>query len=105
MNKVDMVNELSVRTGASKKDSGIFYDTFIQLLKESVAEGKPINLQGLGKFRYSRRPERVGRNPLTGESIDVPEKTYVSFSVAWKLKQAVADVAVLSDESDDHDDE
>ena len=103
MTKPEFVAELANRTGMSKKDAGIAYDAFLEIVKESVTAGDRVNLQGVGKFKFTRRDARTGRNPHTGESVDVPAKTYVAFQIAWKLKQACGDVEVTEEDEDGGD--
>lgn len=100
MTKPEFVTELAARTGMSKKDADAAYDAFLEIVKESVVAGDRVNLQGVGKFKFTRRAARTGRNPNTGEDVDVPAKTYVAFQIAWKLKQACGDVQVLDCEGD-----
>ena len=99
MNKPNFVTELAARTGMTKKDASTAYDAVLDIIRDAVASGDPVVFQGVGKFKYTRRDARVGRNPHDGTSVEVPAKTYVSFAIAWKLKQAVSDIEVTDENS------
>ena len=106
MNKPNFVTELAARTGMTKKDAGAAYDAVLDIIRDAVTAGDPVVFQGVGKFKYTRRDARTGRNPHDGTPVEVPAKTYVSFAIAWKLKQACGDIEVTDENSgDDGDDE
>lgn len=92
MNKGDIVEAMAFRMDSTKREAAEAFDALIEVVKESVAAGKPVSLNGIGKFKFSRRDARIARNPSNGEMVNVPAKTHVSFSVSWPLKQEVADV-------------
>ena len=55
-------------------------------IEREIKAGGEVPLKGLGKFKVQNRKARVGRNPLTGEPVDIPAKTVVKFTVAKSLK-------------------
>lgn len=76
--------------GVSKKEAGEFWDKFIELTYKEVRGGEgEMNLPGLGKLVKKHRAARMGRNPATGESIQIPAKTVLKFRVAKSAKDAV----------------
>ncbi len=90
MTKSQFLNELAEMMGVTKKESAEFWDKFIELsYREVKGEDGEFNLPGLGKLVKKDRAARMGRNPMTGESIQIPAKTVVKFRVAKAAKDAV----------------
>ncbi len=77
------------QTGMSKKDVGNFMDKFTELALIEVKKNGEFVVPGIGKLVKVQRSARVGRNPATGESINIPAKTVVKFRVAKAAKEAV----------------
>lgn len=103
MNKGQFVSRMADELGVPKNQAALAYDAFLKVFEESVVAGERVNLQGIGKIKFTRRDARVGRNPSAGTSIDVPATTYVSFPLSWRLKKACADVVVDGDDGDGDD--
>jgi nucleoid DNA-binding protein len=78
-NKSAMVNDLSAATGTSRADVGKILSALFDSIKEKTAEGVVVNLAGLGRFEQKTRKARMGRNPQTGEPIEIPEAQYLHF--------------------------
>lgn len=81
--------ELSERWGVSKKQAGEMYDNLIDLTFKEIKRAGEFVMPGLGKLMKKNRPARMGRNPATGETIKIPAKTVVKFSVAKAAKEAL----------------
>ncbi len=90
MTKSQFMNGLAEMMGVSKKEASEFWDKFVELAYREVkgADGE-FPLPGLGKLVKKDRAARMGRNPMTGESIQIPAKTVVKFRVAKAAKDAV----------------
>ena len=95
MKKSDFIQKLSEEIGQSKKDTGVFIETFINLITKTVKSGDEVVLPELGKFMLKKspaRPAREGRNPLTGEMMKyaaVPAKIVPKFRPSKKFKEAI----------------
>jgi len=89
MTKSQMLQALADKTGMSKKEVGEFMDTLAEMAYSEVKENGEFVLPGLGKLVKQHRKARMGRNPATGESIQIPAKTVVKFRVAKAAKDAV----------------
>lgn len=89
MNKVELVAKIAEKSGLTKKDSGLFLDSFVESVQETLKSGEKVSLVGFGVFEVVERAERNGRNPLTGESIVIPAKKAPKFKVGKLLKEAV----------------
>ncbi len=83
------MSELSETWGVSKKDASDMYDKFLALTYKEIKRAGEFVMPGLGKLVKKNRPARMGRNPATGESIKIPAKTVIKFSVAKAAKEAL----------------
>ncbi len=75
--------------GLSKKEATEKWEGFVEMALKEVRQGGEFNLPSLGKLIKKTRAARTGRNPLTGASIQIPEKTVVKFRVAKSAKDSV----------------
>lgn len=89
MNKAELVTQIASSTGATKKDTEVFVDAFIDVVTETLANGDEVNIVGFGKFEVRERAARVGRNPQTGEEIQIAASVSPAFKAGSKLKDAV----------------
>lgn len=71
------------------EDAETTYDTIMGIIEETLLKGEEVSLNGVGKLKIKDKPAHVGRNPKTGESVPVPAKKVIKFSVAKSLKEAV----------------
>lgn len=89
LTKAQFVSELSESWGVSKKEASEMYDKLVNLIYSEVGRAGEIMLPGLGKFAKKHRAARKGRNPMTGEEIQIPAKTVLKFSVNKAAKDAL----------------
>ncbi len=89
LTKTQMVALMAEKSGMSKKEFGEFWDMFMQVALQETVETGAFVLPGLGKLVKVHRNARKGRNPQTGEEIDIPAKTVCKFRVAKTAKDAV----------------
>jgi DNA-binding protein HU-beta len=90
MKKTDAIIDLSEKLGTTKAESVVALETVLNLISESLVTGdKEFNITGWGKFEAVEKAARKGRNPKTGEEIDIAATTAVKFKVGSKLKAAV----------------
>lgn len=89
MTKSAILAELAEKTGLSKKDVGGLVDALVELAYKEVKKSGVFALAGLGKLVKVHRNARQGRNPATGETIQIPARTVVKFRVAKAAKEAV----------------
>ena len=88
MNKRDVVGAVALRAGFSQADAAKCIDALCDLACDQVAAGGEINLTGYMKISTVQRAARTGRNPQTGESVDVPASTGVKIQPGARLKSA-----------------
>ena len=90
MNKTELVAAVAEKTGLSKKDSEKAVNAAFDSITEALAAGEKVQLVGFGAFEIKERNARVGRNPKTKETIEIPASRVASFKVGKALKDAVA---------------
>ena len=89
MTKSQMLAELAEKTGHSKKEAGAMVDALVSMALVEVKKSGEFAIPGIGKLVKVNRKARLGRNPATGEQIQIPAKTVVKFRVAKAAKEAV----------------
>ncbi len=89
MTRTEVIDSLATRTGMEKKAVKDFLDHLVALVDQEMRAGGEVPLKGLGKFKVQHRKARVGRNPLTGEELQIPAKTVAKFTLAKTLKDLV----------------
>lgn len=87
--KKELIDTLADRTQQSKKDTEAFIDAFGDCLREALAAGNDVVLPGIGKFTVKAKPARIGRNPATGATVQIPARNVPAFSAAKLLKDTV----------------
>ncbi len=80
--KTELVGAVAERTGLSKADVGKVLDEVLAEIRRSVDGGETVALRGFGTFRLSERSARKGRNPQTGEDIDIPASRSLAFKAS-----------------------
>jgi DNA-binding protein HU-beta len=87
MGKGDFISSISEKTGLTKKDVEAVLGGFSETIKEEVLEGaKEVRLRDFGTFKQKIFKAREGRNPRTGENIQISGSTSVAFSAATAMK-------------------
>ena len=90
MNKTELVAAVAEKTGMSKKDSEKAVNAAFDSITEALAAGEKVQLVGFGAFEVKERNARVGRNPKTKETIEIPASRVASFKVGKASKTAIA---------------
>ncbi len=86
MTKSQLMQELSGKTGMTKKDVVMFMEMLVDVAYKQVKANGEFVIPGLGKLVKMKRAARMGRNPATGATIQIPAKTVVKFRVAKACK-------------------
>lgn len=89
MSKSQFFSQMSEKSGLSKKEISEFWDKLVEIAYREVRGAGELTLPGLGKLVKVHRKARTGRNPATGQEIQIPAKTVVKFRVAKAAKDAV----------------
>lgn len=90
MTKQELVSKMAADAGVSKKAAEESLNSFVDAVKTSLKNGENVSLIGFGTFGVSARNARKGRNPQTGEEIDIPARKVPTFKAGKALKDAVA---------------
>lgn len=89
MNKADLVSKVSETTDLSKKDVTKVVDAVFDSIAEALQSGEKVQLVGFGNFEIRERSARKGRNPQTGEEIDIPASKVPAFKPGKALKEGI----------------
>lgn len=89
MNKSELIDAIAAESGLTKIDSKKALEAFVNVTGESLKNGDKIALVGFGSFSVSSKPARTGRNPRTGESIEIGAKKVVKFKAGAELNKSV----------------
>jgi integration host factor subunit beta len=96
MTKADLIEEVSRLAELTRKDSEVIVDTIFDSVVRSLRVGDKIEIRGFGSFRTRQRNPRVGRNPKTGDRVEVPAKKIPFFKPSKELKDLVNNSAGAS---------
>lgn len=89
MNKAELVNEVSAKTGLSKKGTQNVIDVLTETIGDTLAKGEKVSLVGFGTFQVASRKARRGVNPQTRESIQIPAKKVPKFVAGKGLREKI----------------
>ncbi|MBU9723959.1 MULTISPECIES: HU family DNA-binding protein [Bacillaceae] len=89
MNKTELINAVAEKTDLSKKDATSAVDAVFDVITGSLQKGEKVQLIGFGNFEVRERAARKGRNPQTGEEIEIPASNVPAFKPGKALKDAV----------------
>ena len=89
MNKPDIVAAVARSSGISKTSADNAVDAIFSAITDALRKGEDVRLVGFGTFSTRRRAARQGRNPRTGETIQIPASTQPKFKPGRPLKDAV----------------
>ena len=89
MNKAQLAEQIAQKADLSRRDAEQAVDAALETIEEQLARGGEITLTGFGKFHVAARNARQGRNPQTGEAIQIKAARVPRFSAGSKLKQVV----------------
>ena len=89
MTKAELIEEVARAAELAKKDSQVIVETVFESIVDALKRGEGIELRGFGSFRFRQRGPRRGRNPKTGESVEVPAKRTPYFKPGKELKELI----------------
>lgn len=90
MNKTDLIAAVAAKTGMSKKDAERAVNATVETVSDALIKGEKVQVSGFGIFEAKQREARVGRNPRTKETIQIPATRLPVFKASKSLKDAVA---------------
>ena len=88
-NKAELINQVAEATELSKKDATPVVEAVFEAIQSNLSEGEKVQIIGFGTFEVRDRAARKGRNPQTGEEIQIPATKVPAFKPGKGLKDAV----------------
>jgi DNA-binding protein HU-beta len=89
MNNADLAEKLAEAQGLTKTDARKYVDVVFAAIADAAASGAEISLSGFGKFKIKESPAREGRNPATGETMQIAASKKLTFSAAKAIKDSL----------------
>lgn len=89
MNKSELIEAVSGKTGLSKREVGATLDSLLETIVGALKKGDSVSLVGFGTFSVKKRNARTGRNPQTGETIKIKARKVPAFKPGSELKEKV----------------
>ena len=90
MNKAELISAVAEKTGMTKKDAERVVNATVETITQALVKGEKVAVSGFGNFEVKAREARVGRNPRTKETIQIPATRLPAFKAAKALKDAVS---------------
>ena len=89
LTKSDIVEDLNNEIGLNKREAKELVDMLFDEIKNLLSEGNEVKLSGFGNFQLRDKSPRPGRNPRTGEDVEISARRVVTFKSGQKLKESV----------------
>jgi integration host factor subunit alpha len=89
MTKIDIIKNVNEKLGFSKKDSTAIVESVFEIIKDNLAQGEKIKISGFGNFVVKEKNSRRGRNPQTGEEIEISSRRVLNFKASQVLRKAL----------------
>ena len=97
LTKSDIVKDLNNEIGLNKREAKELVDSFFDNIKKLLSQGHEVKLSGFGNFQLKDKSSRPGRNPRTGDDVEIKARRVVTFKSGQKLKESMKK---LTNESD-----
>ena len=101
MTKAELVDQVAATVQLSKHQTDAVITQFLQAIMETLQAGETVELRGFGRFRLRHRQPRAGRNPRTGDTVQIPAKTVPAFTVGKAFQALVQTGAETSGDAAD----
>ena len=95
MNRSDLINEVRIETALTRKDAEELVDIFFNTISDTLSKGDRVEIRGFGSFTVKDYEPYIGRNPKTGEKIEVGPKKLPFFKVGKELKELADSETVM----------
>ncbi|OGD67863.1 hypothetical protein A3F08_01585 [Candidatus Berkelbacteria bacterium RIFCSPHIGHO2_12_FULL_36_9] len=89
MNKNDLIEELAKQAGISKQQAQGIVDAFVVTIKDALKKSEKVMISGLGTFMLAKRQGYTGKNPQTGQKVEIPTMIFPYFKVSRVLKESI----------------
>jgi integration host factor subunit alpha len=89
MTKADIIQDVYNKLGFSKRDSARIVESVFDIMKETLARGEKIKISGFGNFVVNDKRARKGRNPQTGDTIEISRRRVLTFKASQVLRNSL----------------
>ena len=89
--KIDLVEKIYKNAGITKSEASDLIDLVFKTIKETLAKGEPVKIAGFGSFSINDKSSRMGRNPQTGEALNIAERRVLTFKPSLTLKEDITE--------------
>jgi nucleoid DNA-binding protein len=89
MNKTELMEAIAERAAVPKNEAQRYLDAFEEVVSDVLKSGDEIQITGFGKFYVREQKAREGRNPQTGEKMEIPARKVPTFSAGNSLKESI----------------
>ncbi len=97
MTKADLVDQVTALGSMTRRDGEVIVETFFEGIIEAVGADNKVEIRGFGSFRTRQRNARTGRNPKTGDKVEVPAKRVPYFKPSKELRDMVNQSTAIDD--------
>jgi len=91
MTKIEIVTNVYEKLGFSKRECADIVDKFFEVIKKTLADGENVKISGFGNFIVKQKKARRGRNPQTGDEIEIAKRKVLNYRLSQVLKDAIND--------------
>ena len=92
LTKSDIVEYLNNKICLNKREAKELVDSVFETIKQTLIDGEEVKVSGFGNFQLKDKPARQGRNPRTGEDVEITARRVVTFKSGQKLKEKVKSI-------------
>lgn len=96
LTKADIIDHLVGKFGFTRQQGRLLVDSFFDEIYDNLVEGRDVKLSGFGNFILKDKKSRPGRNPKTGEEVQISARRVVTFKAGQKLRRQVEDYQLQS---------
>jgi len=89
MTKADLIEAIYEKVGLSKKESGQLVENVFEIMRNALEQGEKVKISGFGNFNIREKHVRRGRNPQTGEEIEISARSVLTFKASPVLKKSL----------------
>ena len=89
MTKAEIVSIIHEQVGGSKSECADIVERLFEIIKETLEKGEKVKISGFGNFVIRKKKSRIGRNPHTGEAIEITARKVLTFKSSQILKEAI----------------
>ncbi|NBX69398.1 MAG: integration host factor subunit alpha [Proteobacteria bacterium] len=107
LTKAELIDSVYEKVGFSKKEAADLVELVFESMKEELCKGESIKISGFGKFRVRAKKARMGRNPQTGQAMEISARKVLTFTPSRILRDGIngKSTALPSSVTDDSDDD